>query len=297
MTASEIFEKVCEKLSRTFSYRTNIRRLAYHLGSYSIRLHTDDYSERVETGPRNIETKYDRLRQGGPLEPHSVAVINKAAAQLLGSETKILEIGSGTGMFSFLAAENQLRTITASELDEATRQWAIEHRNLPNIQYCAKSLQEFGDNAFEVAVAVEVIEHVADYSGFLSDLSRVAPTAIITTPNKNRSPMDSIANTPPYSDHVREWTAGEFYWVLRAFYSNVTMYTVPNFRFEIERHKKAPQSLPALRRSSVLEHSEPLLALCAEPNRIWREMQHRHRNESEFFRRRSEVANVDGTAK
>ena len=267
MDSSAIREKLHGRVVGTFSYRILIRRLAYYLNVYSIRLHTDLYTERPEAGPQNIEVKHERVRQGGPFEPYSISVINRAATQLLGAEKSILEVGCGTGMFSYLAAADARRALTASELDEKTLRWTMEHRQRPNIKYCSQPLAEFGIDAFDIVVAVELVEHLADFSSFLQDLSCVAPAAIVTTPNKNRGPMESIANTPAYSEHVREWTSGEFYWVLRAFYSDVDMYTIPNFKTEIENYRSNQDFIPSLARCSVLECSEPLLALCKRPIR------------------------------
>jgi len=267
MESAEIGEKLQARLSLMLSYRTLVRRLAYHLNAYSIGLHPDGYMERTEVGPQNIDVKHARVQQGGPFEPHSVSVVNRAAATLLRDERSILEVGCGTGMFSYLAAEEPHRMVTASELDEDTLRWTVENRNRQNIDYCSRALTDFDSDEFDIVVAIELIEHVDDFPGFLKSLSRVAPAAIVSTPNKNRSPLDSIANTPVYDEHVREWTAGEFYWVLRAFYGDVKMYTIPNFRKEIERYRFDSNSVPSVSRCSVLEQAEPLLAMCTKPIR------------------------------
>jgi hypothetical protein len=52
---------------------------------------------------------------------------------------------------------------------------------------------------------------VLDYGALLRELGRVAPRAVISTPNKNRSALGSIVPTPAFREHVREWTSGEFY--------------------------------------------------------------------------------------
>jgi len=250
-----------------FSYRRQVRRIAYYLNAYSIRLLHDSYSERPEAGPQNLDLKLERQQQGGPFEPYDVALVNRAAVQLLGDETSILEVGCGTAMFSHLAAEDPRRTLTATEHDEKTLLWAKQNRSRVNIHYCRNELSKFHADEFDVIVAIEVVEHLSDYSTFLTEVATIAPRAIITTPNKNRNPFDSVANTPAYGSHVREWTSGEFYWVLRAFYSDVKMYTIRGFSAEIEKFKIDENFTPTLARCSVLEHSESLLALCKQPIR------------------------------
>ena len=41
-------------------------------------------------------------------------------------------------------------------------------------------MDEFHKNEFQLVVALEVIEHIADYSNFLLGMSKVAKTAIIS---------------------------------------------------------------------------------------------------------------------
>jgi cyclopropane fatty-acyl-phospholipid synthase-like methyltransferase len=170
-------------------------------------------------------------------------------------------------MFSNFAAEDESRTLTASEQDAETLKWAMQNRARPNITYCDRPLSSFDTDEFDVVAAIELIEHVFDYSRFLKELSRVAPRAIITTPNKNRSPMDSIANTPAYDGHVREWTAGEFYWILRTFYSDVSLYTISDFSKKVERYRVDHDFATPFTKCSVLTQSEPLIATCKSPIR------------------------------
>jgi len=268
MDSAAIREKLAGKFSSLFSYRNNIRRLTHALENHSARLFPDEYRERPEGGPTNLQTKLARKDAGGPFEPWSVALINRAALQLIGECATILEVGCGTAMFaSEAAARNPRITITASELDEATLKWARENRPAPNIFYCPLRLEECATDQFDLAVALEVIEHLFDFAGFLSALSRVAPRALISTPNKNRFPFTAIANTPAYSEHVREWTAGEFFWVLRCFYDKVELFTLPRFAGQVRAFAKDAGYVPEIKKCGVLEREEPLIAVCSRPRR------------------------------
>lgn len=267
MTPAEIGARLRDRISRALAPRFVLRRVAYHLNAWSLRFFPDAYREGDEAGPQNLAIKLERQAQGGPFEPWSIALINTAACGLLAPGGSVLEVGCGTGMFASLAARDASRRVTASEQDAETLVWAKHHRGAPNIEFCDRRLEDFDDDAFDVAVAIELIEHVADYAGFLSDLSRVAPRAIVTTPNKNRSPFDAIANTPAYHGHVREWTAGEFFWVLRSFYGQVELFTIADFPAAVERLRRDPGFVPSIERCSVLSHREPLLASCSDPQR------------------------------
>lgn len=265
MTPAHIITKLKGKFINYFSFRINIRRVAFYLNQYSLRLFVDDYQERKEIGPVNFDSKLRRQAEGGPFEPPIIVLTNRVAAQLVREQKNILEIGCGTGMFSYEMSQDSSRRIVASEFDEGARNWARMHRSAPNIEYCELALEEITANSFDIAVAIEVIEHLDDFPLFLKQLGQVANTAIISTPNKHRSPFDSIANTPAYEEHVREWSAGEFYWVLKCFYKQVDIYTIPKLKQELFRYKQDSSIIPSFSHCGVLCSSEVLVAYCSQP--------------------------------
>jgi 2-polyprenyl-3-methyl-5-hydroxy-6-metoxy-1,4-benzoquinol methylase len=262
MSRRELLQRIGERLACRFGYRANIRRLAFRLDRYSRTLYDGPYRERAETGALNLAVKWERQALGGPFEPPIIVLINRAAAALVGARRSLLEVGSGTGLFAWFASEDEQRSIVASELDAGARQWAMAHRSRPNIAYCDRLLNAFDARSFDLVVAIEVIEHIADFGAFLSAATRVAPAGILTTPNKCSDPFRSIARTPAYAEHVREWTAGEFYWVLRAFYSDVELFTVPDAARQASALQRDYTYVPCLVPCSDLSCAEPLLALC-----------------------------------
>ena len=256
MGPREILRRSGRKFGHWLSPRKNLRRLAYRLDRFSLGFFPAAYRERPEYGPSNLQMKLDRLAAGGPFEPYDVTLVNRGAAQLLGEARSVLEVGAGTGMFATMAAEGGTRRVVASEFDHVTRAWTMENRPASNIEYCDRALDTFGQDEFDVVVALEVIEHIDAYGPFLRDLTRVAPRAILTTPNKFRTALDSVADTPAFDQHVREWSAGEFLWVLRAFYAEVELYTVPNM----------PRQIAALQRDSTYQ---PTMQPCGVHSRQW----------------------------
>lgn len=83
---------------------------------------------------------------------------------------------------------------------------------------------------FDVVVAIEIIEHIADFRKFLETLIRKfdkrkpeAPTTyFISTPNRNNKHIQKDRPKNPY--HVREWTSGEFYDVLSGYFQKVELF-------------------------------------------------------------------------
>ncbi len=255
--------RIIEKLRYALGYRPTVRRLGYWLDRYSRGLYDGPYQERPEVGPLNLEVKLQRQRLGGPFEPLEIVLVNRAVASLVNEhQRRILEVGSGTGLFAWLAGNDPRRSIIASEFDEPARMWASEHRARPNIVYCDQPLEAFAAKEFDLGVAIEVIEHIHAFGPFLRALSRVSDTAIITTPNKQRTPFTSIARTPEYSEHVREWTAGEFLWVLRAFYARVELLTIPAVHQQVAAMQANDNYWPRLAACTDLSSAPNLIAVC-----------------------------------
>jgi 2-polyprenyl-3-methyl-5-hydroxy-6-metoxy-1,4-benzoquinol methylase len=270
MTWGQIASKCKAKAYRILSPNRSLRRLAYALDKLSLRNEPPCYEERTEYGPSNLAVKLRRVAAGGPFEPLDVALVNKVALKLVGNVRSVLEVGSGTAMFaSALAARRPDVYIKASEFDDATREWAQSNRGAANITFCRNSLSDFSNDEFDLAVALEVVEHIGDYASFLHGMSLVAPIAIISTPNKSRSAFDSVATTPTFGEHVREWNAGEFYWVLRVFWNNVELFTIPKIERQVKRLAEDTNYEPTYSNAGLHCREHSLIAVCSNPSRVF----------------------------
>ncbi len=210
------------------------------------------YVENQEVGPVNWAEKSARAAAGQPLEWPNMVALNWATATLVGPWRRIVELGGGTGCFAYEVAADPKRFVLCSDPDKHAISWAKKNRSRPNIRYIDHS-PTADAGPFDVVVAIDVIEHIKDYRAFLETCVDLACRAIITTPNKNRDPQSAIASPPAYYQHVREWTAGEFYWVLRTFYQSVKLYALPNVR--------VPQAVPIC----ISDALTPLIAVCEQP--------------------------------
>lgn len=262
----EVRARLGAKVRRGLSWRRGVRRLAYALDAYALSPYDAPYLENEEIGATNLNSKLNRVARGGPFEPHDVALINRAALGLVGDAKTVFEAGSGTGMFATLAAARGL-TVTASEFDSPTRLWAEANRPHPSVTYCETPLQDVDTDAFDLSVAFEVVEHVANYPTFLREMARVAPRAVISTPNKLRSAFDEVASPPVFGQHVREWTAGEFYWVLRCFWDDVRLWTIPDLEAHMRRRAVDPAHEAPLERQGLLSREQAMIAVCERPRR------------------------------
>lgn len=210
------------------------------------------YVENPEIGPGNLAEKLAQVQKGQPFEWPNIVALNRAVAAMVPSALRIVELGGGTGCFALEAAAVDDRYILSSELDTDTSRWAARNRPAPNIRYIDR-MPVPEDGPFDLVVAIEIIEHVEDFTGLLRLCARLSSRAIITTPNRCRGPKFDVPGPPPLAKHVREWTAGEFYWTLRCFYRDVRLFAMPN--------PYQPEVIPI----RVTDTLSPLIADCRDP--------------------------------
>ena len=103
---------------------------------------------------------------------------------------------------------------------------------------------DFPDGSFELVTAFQVIEHVADVSGFLAEVDRVmAPgaTLVLTTPNAAIRLDPGMAPWNPF--HVHEYTADELRRILAGRFDRVEVEGLfapePIAAVEIERSARS----------------------------------------------------------
>ena len=213
------------------------------------------YKENNEIGSKNLCEKLARVNKGGPFEWPNMIALNKAIEVFINDAKKVAVIGSGTATFEWHAAKKDKNNnvfFVSSDFDIECVEWCKKNRREKNIEYTNLTISELikKHGKFDLVILVDVIEHIKDYGAFLSELSELADKAVITTPNKDRSKRDSLAESPSYYQHVREWDAGEFYWVLNMFYKNVELFAMPNVYIE------------HLERIGLMSTMTPLIAYC-----------------------------------
>lgn len=145
---------------------------------------------------------------------------------------RVVNIGSGVGTFeSQNATKHPDVKFLASEMDETSTEWAKNNRNYPNVVYCVDSMTEIikkcpPQEKYDLAVSVDVIEHIADYKSFLDEFVELSDKAVISTPNRDR-PSGQIYG-PRYHCHVQEFNAGELFFILKMYYRKVELYSAPD---------------------------------------------------------------------
>lgn len=187
------------------------------------------YKRNVETGLIDTE---ERGEDGTWEYPDMIITNQLIGDKWISSDVKyMVNIGSGVATFESLHAQKHPDIqFVASEMDRSSTMWAKSNRSYPNVKYCTDSmdvlLHNLGGKKFDLAVTIDVIEHVADYKTFLDEFSQLADRAVISTPNRD---MDiALSRGPLYKAHVQEFNAGELFFILKMYYRKVELYSLPD---------------------------------------------------------------------
>ena len=142
-------------------------------------------------------------------------------------ETRALDIGAGQGA---LSAKLQAAGLSVSACDVEPEQFAVPGIECRRVQ--GTGVIPFPDAHFDVAVAVEVVEHITDHYTFFSEVARVLKPrglVVFTTPNilslKSRlsflmtgffysfGPLEQFTRDA-VGQHVSPFTLNRYAWML-----------------------------------------------------------------------------------
>jgi spore maturation protein CgeB len=194
----------------------------------------------------------ERLAKGEPFEWPNMLALNWAVTALIRNAKRIIEIGSGTGPFAELSSLDPKRQIDCFEEDDFAREWAEKNRAHPNVTF-RKHIHPTASSTYDLLVSLDVFEHVVNMRGFLDLCGSWAPRAVFSTPNRNLLSSPKHIGPPPYPPHVREFSPGEFLWILRQYYQHVFLYYMPDVH------------VPWLEPMNIMSSGTPIIAECHTP--------------------------------
>lgn len=219
---------------KIFTYnKKNSKDIEKSIYTHSIPSKGFIYNGNEEIGFGNIEIKLERVKNGGVFEYEDMIVANKViGANFLNNKKSVVNIGSGVGTFEYYNAKIHPEiNFLASEMDKSSTKWTTENRSIQNVTYCDYSIKEILEKypqKFDLAISIDVIEHIKDYKSFLDEFVQLSDYAIITTPNRDRYHKKEEIVAPPYKYHTHEFNAGELYFILKMYYKDVKLYSLPD---------------------------------------------------------------------
>ncbi len=220
-----------------------------------VRLRPDDpngFGENPWVPPLKLSERLARVEAGGDFETPAERSLSHAVARFVGGARRIVCLGPGTGVFEAFVAVDSSLEILGLLPDADSLDWCRTHRTGSNLEFAelrlGQVLEEHG--SFDLALAIDVLDGSDDFPGFLAELSRLSERAVVTVTNRSRSHEALVARRPIDRHHVRAWTAGELYWVLRGFYRAVDLYGMPD------------PHVPQLQRVGQFSELSPLIAVC-----------------------------------
>jgi len=131
---------------------------------------------------------------------------------------RVLDLGCGAGEFTAALHAHGAHPLGLDVVAEPLRRARARHPELTFRQGAPDGPLVLDDTAFDVVWAGEVVEHVVDVVGWLSEVRRVLPSGgrlLLTTPDHPPALLRALADDPaafaahfnPRADHVRFFNA------------------------------------------------------------------------------------------
>jgi SAM-dependent methyltransferase len=170
---------------------------------------------------------YDKYGSTNPVVRRLMARFESTLDELFtqADPQSLLDVGCGEGVLTHQWAQRlgDARRVVGIDLDDPALHAEWAKRSAPNLEYRVMKAENlpFSDGEFDLAAAIEVLEHVPDPEHTVAEMARVAQRwLLVSVP---REPLwralnmargaywKDLGNTP---GHVNHWSKGSFMAVL-----------------------------------------------------------------------------------
>src|SRR5215204_6285947 len=165
---------------------------------------------------------YDKYGSTNPVVRRLMATFERTLDELFvqADPQSLLDVGCGEGVLVEKWAHRlRDRRVVGIDLDDPQLRAQWQQRTAPNLEYRAMKAENlpFADDEFDVATAIEVLEHVPDPAHTVAEMARVAQRwLLVSVPREplwrglnlaRGAYIKDLGNTP---GHVNHWTKRAF---------------------------------------------------------------------------------------
>jgi 2-polyprenyl-3-methyl-5-hydroxy-6-metoxy-1,4-benzoquinol methylase len=165
---------------------------------------------------------YDKYGSGNPLVKRMMAGFERTLDELLAAAApqSLLDVGCGEGVLVHQWAQRRpAARVVGIDLEEDSIQAGWQERQAPNLEYRVMKAENlpFADGEFELASAIEVLEHVPDPEHTVAEMARCASAhLLVSVPREPMWRMLNMARGAYLSDlgntpgHLNHWSKRSF---------------------------------------------------------------------------------------
>jgi 2-polyprenyl-3-methyl-5-hydroxy-6-metoxy-1,4-benzoquinol methylase len=165
---------------------------------------------------------YDKYGSTNPVVKRLMANFERTLAELFqqAAPTSLLDVGCGEGVLIHEWAQQIAPArVVGIDLEEPSIQAGWAQRQAPNLEYKVMHAENlpFADGEFDMATAIEVLEHVPDPAHTVAEMARCAERhLLVSVPREplwrglnvaRGAYLKELGNTP---GHVNHWTKRSF---------------------------------------------------------------------------------------
>jgi SAM-dependent methyltransferase len=166
---------------------------------------------------------YDKYGSSNPVVRRLMSGFERALDDLFdrAAPQSLLDVGCGEGVLVHRWAERlgETRRVVGIDLEEESIQAGWAERTAPNLEYRVMEAQNlpFKANEFDLATAIEVLEHVPDPEHTVSEMARCAERyLLVSVPREPLWRMLNMARGAYWSElgntpgHLNHWSRRSF---------------------------------------------------------------------------------------